>query len=269
MPRWPDDAELFLLVDPLDQPFGHPRGRVFFVGSVRELPAGAAQGPADLASPELLHHAGHPDVAASVRLIRQLGSVPVVELVPVDSPIVVAGVFTSLVTGQPDPRVGPVRMLADVAYQRLLDASAVRLPEDLPCLVVCLPAPYTRAWDTGVDELAAEQIRRKILRSDLIHPQFTTSNGGLEEAEYLVVVVPIVDEVQRVRTGWWVCGVWRADLVPQPGPPGTYSMALRDDDVDAAALRNLLLWQLLQDEDGHPWPRTVPTPTYVPGRTVA
>ena len=134
--------------------------------------------------------------------------------------------------------------------------------------MVCLPAPYTRAWDTGVDELAPEQIRRKILRSDLIHPQFTTSNGGLEEAEYLVVVVPIVDEVQRARTGWWVCGVWRADLVPQPGPPGTYSMALHDDDVDAAALRNLLLWQLLQDEDGHPWSRTVPTPTYVPGRTV-
>ena len=94
------------------------------------------------------------------------------------------------------------------------------LPEDLPCLVVCLPAPYTRAWDTGVDELAPEQIRQKILRSDLIHPQFTTSNGGLADAEYLVVVVPVVDEVQRVRTGWWVCGVWRADLVPPPGPPG-------------------------------------------------
>ena len=46
-------------------------------------------------------------------------------------------------------------------------------------------------------------------------------------------------------------------------------MALQEDNVDAAALRNLLLWQLLQDEDGHPWPRTVPTPTYVPGRTVA
>jgi hypothetical protein len=264
--RWPDDAELFLLVDPLDQPFGHPRGRVFFVGSVRALPA--ARGPADLASPELLHSAGHPDVAASVRLIRQVGSVPVVELVPVDSPIVVAGVFTSLVIGQPDPRVGQVRMLADVAYQRLLDARPVRLPEDLRCLVVCLPAPYTRAWDTGADELAPERIRRKIVRSELIHPQFTRLNGGLEAAEYLVVVVPVVDEVQRVRTGWWVCGVWRADLVPQPGPPGTYSMALQEDDLDAAALRNLLLWQLLQDEDGHPWPRVVPTPTYVPGRTV-
>lgn len=69
---------MVLLVDPLDQPSGIPGGRVFFVGSVRELPAGEAAA-ADLASPELRDRAGQHDVAASVRLIRQLGSVPVVE----------------------------------------------------------------------------------------------------------------------------------------------------------------------------------------------